>query len=74
MAFILRVYIVDPGDGMIKVGHEFFGQTEEEVDTYCQEHLGSCEYFAAADREDRVIEILDPDVPDEDLPEVEDFE
>jgi hypothetical protein len=39
MAVVLRVYIIDPGDSMIKVGHEFFGQTKEEAETYFEEHL-----------------------------------
>jgi hypothetical protein len=73
MAVVLRVYIIDPGDSMIKVGHEFFGQTKEEAETYFEEHLGSCSYFASAVEEDRVIEELER-IPTEDLPRVEDFD
>lgn len=73
MAVILRVYIIDPGDGTIKVEHDFFGRTEKEVDTYYAEHIGSCEYFAAAVREDRVIEELEDEVPESDLPRASQF-
>jgi len=73
MAFILRVYIIDAGDQTIKVGHEFYGQSEEEVEQYFDEHLGICEYFAAAVKDDRVIEELEK-VPYSELPQAADFE
>ena len=71
MAFILEVLIIDAGDRTIKVGHQFYGYTEQEVRTYYREHLASCEYFKAAVRENRVIEDLE-EVDDEDLPDEED--
>jgi len=67
VAFILRVRIIDPGDGTIKVGHEFYGLTEQECDTYYREHTSSCEYFAAAVKENRVIEEID-EVDEDELP------
>jgi hypothetical protein len=73
MAYILHAYIVDPGDRTIKVGHEFYGHSEAEVETYFKEHIRSCEYFANAVKADRVIEELERVPPDE-LPRVEDFE
>jgi hypothetical protein len=73
MAYILRVYILDAGDRMIKVEHDFFGTTLAEADTYYKEHLGSCEYFAAAVREDRVIEEVE-EVDADELPSEADFE
>lgn len=73
MAFILEVLIVDPGDHTIKVGHSFYGVTEEECRTYLREHTESCEYFRSAVKEDRVIEFLE-EIEDSDLPQAEDFE
>ena len=73
MAFALHIDIVDPGDGTIKVTHTFWGLTRGEVQTYKREHLGSCEYFLAAEQEGRTVEELE-EVDEEDLPEVEDFE
>jgi len=73
MAFALEVAVVDAGDRTIKVIHTFYGVTEEEVRTYFREHQQSCEYFAAAVKEGRVLEELE-EMDDEDLPEPEDFE
>lgn len=73
MAIELNVYIVDGGDGTIKVMHTFFGGSEREARTYYREHLASCEYFRAAEKEGRVIEELEHIDADE-LPTPEDFE
>lgn len=73
MAFILEVLIVDPGDDTIKVGHSFFGLTEKECREYYREHIGSCEYFAAAVKAGNVIEELQ-EVEDDELPEPQDFD
>ena len=73
MAYILRVLIIDPGDQTIKVGHEFYGLTEQECDTYYREHAGNCEYFASALQENRVIEELE-EIEDSELPQAADFE
>jgi hypothetical protein len=73
VAFILKVYVIDAGDKTIKVGHEFYGLTEAEVDTYYREHVGSCEYFKAAVAENRVIEELE-EVDDDELPDAADLE
>ena len=72
MAFSLEVFIIDAGDQTIKVGHTFYGVTEAEVETYKREHLSSCEYFASADREGRIIEVLE-EIDDDELPEPDDF-
>lgn len=71
MAFALHIDIVDPGDGAIKVSHTFWGLTRREAETYKREHLGSCEYFRAAEQEGRTIEELEL-IDDDELPEVED--
>lgn len=73
MAFILRVLVIDAGDKTIKVGHEFYGLSEAEVDTYYREHQSSCEYFAAAVKENRVIEEIE-EVEDDELPDGADLE
>lgn len=67
------MYIVDAGDDTIKVGHQFFGLTEREVETYKREHLASCEYFRSAENEQRTIEEME-DVGSDELPDPEDFE
>jgi hypothetical protein len=73
MAFLLEVAIIDGGDDTIKVVHQFYGLTEREVETYKREHLSSCEYFRAAEREGRTIEELEEIEADE-LPTPEDYE
>jgi hypothetical protein len=73
MAYILEILIIDGGDETIKVGHQFYGQTEAEVRTYYREHLHSCEYFKSAVKEGRVIEDLE-EVDDCDLPDADNDE
>lgn len=73
MAFALHIDIVDPGDNTIKVSHTFWGLTRREAETYKREHLGSCEYFRAAEQEGRTVEELE-EIDDDELPEVEDDE
>lgn len=73
MAYLLEVHIVDAGDKTIKVSHQFWGLTQDEVETYKREHLASCDYFRSAERDGRLIEILEQ-IPDEELPTPEDFE
>ena len=73
MAYLLEVHIVDPGDGTIKVTHQFWGLTEAECETYKREHLGSCEYFRAAEKAGNTIENLEV-VDEDELPDPEDFE
>jgi len=73
MASLLQVHIVDPGDQTIKVTHQFWGVTEQESRTYYREHLSSCEYFRAAQKEGRVIE-EQLHVDRDELPDPEDFE
>jgi hypothetical protein len=71
--YILAVYIVDAGDRSIKVGHEFYGLTVREVETYKREHLSSCEYFRAAEKEGRTLEELE-EVDADELPDPDEFE
>jgi hypothetical protein len=73
MPFELEVLIIDGGDGEIKVGHHFYGKTEEEVYHYKREHEGNCDYFATAIREGRIIEELS-EIDEEDLPQAEPIE
>jgi hypothetical protein len=73
MAYVLEVHIVDPGDHTIKVTHQFWGMTERECRTYFREHLASCEYFRAAEKEGRVIQELDQ-VDEEDMPDPDEFD
>ena len=73
MAYVLEVHIIDPGDQTIKVTHQFWGLTEKESRTYYREHLSSCEYFRAAEKEGRVIEDLDR-IDASEIPDPEDFE
>ncbi len=73
MAYELEVAIIDGGDQTIKVVHLFYGLTEREVETYKREHLASCEYFRAAEREGRTVEELS-EIPNDELPTEEDYE
>lgn len=72
-AFILTVYIVDAGDSTIKVGHEFYGYSQREVETYKREHLSSCEYFKSAETEGRTMEDLE-EVDADELPDADEFD
>lgn len=73
MAIKITVDVVDPGDETIKVSHIFWGKSEHEARTYFTEHLASCEYFAAAAEDGRLIEEVE-EIDDDELPEVEDAE
>lgn len=73
MAFLLEVAIIDGGDQTIKVIHQFFGESQREVETYKREHLGTCSYFKSAQDEGRTIEELE-EIDDDELPVPEDFE
>jgi hypothetical protein len=72
MAVKLTVDIVDP-DGEIKVSHIFWGDTEDDVETWKAHHLKSCEYYAAAERDGRTLEELEC-IDDDERPEVEEEE
>ena len=72
MAFELQVFIIDGGDRTIKVGHTFYGYSEQEVETYKREHLANCDYFRSAEQEGRLIEVLEV-VDDDELPDESDF-
>ena len=73
MAYCLEVAIIDGGDRVIKVVHQFFGYSEREVETYKREHLASCEYFRTAERDGRTIEELE-EIDESELPTEEDYE
>ncbi len=70
MAIKITVDVVDPGDETIKVSHIFWGKDEAEARTYFTEHLASCDYFAAAAEDGRLIEEIE-EIDDDELPEVE---
>jgi hypothetical protein len=69
VAYDLEILIIDAGDGTIKVGHHFYGLTEQEARHYFKEHMG-CEYLASAVREGRIIETIE-EIDDDELPEAE---
>lgn len=70
MAWANHVYIINPDDECVYVEHIFYGDTKAEAETVKQKHLGSCEYFKAAQNEGRTDEWWD-EIPVEDLPSVE---
>lgn len=74
MAFELWSYIVDPGDGTIKMAHVFYGETEKEAETYRDEHLSHCKYMQSAEHGEGKGEIIEELVETEELPSPEDFE
>jgi hypothetical protein len=66
MPFALHSFILEPNPtrkdaagARILVQHTFYGETEAEAEKFKRHHLGSCEYFRAAEKEHRVIEILE---------------
>jgi hypothetical protein len=73
MAIKITVDVVDPADETIKVSHIFWGLDESEARTYYTEHLASCDYFAAAAEEGRLIEEVE-EIDEDELPEVVDTE
>lgn len=73
MAYLLEIHIIDPGDGTIKVTHQFWGTSRREVETYKREHLSSCEYFRAAEQAGNTIEELS-EIDPEEMPDADDFE
>jgi len=73
MAYLLEIAILDGGDRTIKVVHQFFGVSEREVETYKREHIGSCEYFKAAERDGRTLESIE-EIDDDELPTADDWE
>src|SRR6201981_3384051 len=70
MGYKIVVDIVDPGDEEIKVSHIFWGPSEKEARTNYMPHLTTCDYFQAAQDEDRLIE-EEFEIPEEDLPQAE---
>lgn len=70
MAFQIISYIVDPGDGKIKVSHTFYGHTRAEAEEYREHHIASCEYFSAAVEEGREMQEIE-EVDDDELPVAE---
>jgi hypothetical protein len=56
MAYKLTVFIVNPDDQEIYVEHNFYGRTRADAEHVKKEHLGSCEYFSAAEEEGRTVE------------------
>jgi hypothetical protein len=60
-------------NGRVLVAHTFFGKTEAEAQKWKEHHLESCDYFRAAVKEGRTIEITEEldELPE---PDVEDLE
>ena len=71
MAYKLTVFIVDPDDKEIYVEHNFYGATRAAAEHVKKEHLGSCEYFSAAEEEGRTVEEGE-EISEEDWPVVDD--
>jgi hypothetical protein len=71
MAYKLTVFIVNPDDEQIYVEHNFYGATRAAAEHVKKEHLGSCEYFSAAEEEGRTAEEGE-EISDEDWPVVGD--
>ena len=69
MAWAKHVYIINPEDEEIFVEHIFYGDTKDEAEQVEKEHLGSCEYFRAAEQEGRTDSWWEKDV---DRPTVDD--
>jgi len=73
MAYKLTVFIVNPDDEQIYVEHNFYGDTKADAEHVKREHLGSCEYFKAAEHEGRTVEEGE-EISEEDWPSVDDDE
>lgn len=67
-------YIVDPGDGTIKMAHVFYGFTLAEAKKYHDEHLSHCKYMQGAESGEGKGELLEETIKVEELPSPEDFE
>lgn len=70
MAYALHVYIINPDDEEIYVEHIFYGENKDAAEQVKKEHLGSCEYFRAAEAEGRTDE-WGEEIREEDLPRAE---
>jgi hypothetical protein len=71
----LNSFIKEKDSDRILVRHCFYGRDEAEAEKFKRHHLASCEYFRAAEAEDRTIDImLDIDeLPEFDEQELEEF-
>lgn len=67
MAFALEVWTEDLGDGAVKVVHTFYGYSEREVRTYCQEHQEMDKYFDDSIKQGRASEELE-EIDDDEMP------
>jgi len=70
MAYKIVVDIVDPGDGLIKVTHTFWGRSESEARTNYTHHLEACDYFQANAAEGNLIE-EEFEIDEREIPEAE---
>lgn len=64
MAFLVTVYIMDPGDKKIHVEHRFYGKDRAEAERMRDHHLQACEYFRSAETAgltDTDVEEIDQD-------------
>lgn len=58
MAYALHVDKLDP-DGVIRVRHTFYGETEEECQEIRDQHGAGCKAFGPALEQDKIIEELE---------------
>jgi hypothetical protein len=57
MPIELNSFIKEKTSDRILVRHSFYGRNAEEAEKFKQHHLGSCEYYRAAEKEGRTIDI-----------------
>lgn len=70
MAYLITVYIMDPGDNKIHVEHRFYGKDRAEAQQMKAHHLTACEYFRAAENGGLTYEETE-EIPQSDWPEPE---
>lgn len=66
MPIELNSFIKEKTSDRILVRHSFYGRNAEEAEKFKQHHLASCEYYRAAEKEGRTIDVA---VEIDDLPE-----
>lgn len=57
MATALHSFIKE--NGRVIVSHTFYGKTEGEAEKWKKHHLESCEYYRAAEKEGRTLEVTE---------------
>jgi hypothetical protein len=54
----LNSFIKEKDSDRILVRHSFYGRDEAEAEKFKRHHLASCEYFKAAEAEERTIDVM----------------